>query len=106
MLQDMSNRGSDPALEPALKDVDSIQNIDTARLALRWALERMRALEKRVQEVEAAAQLSSYYCHAINLTGGTLGSRNWAQIGADTGTQTISGAPAITLTGGVSGEVD
>lgn len=48
----------DPALEPALRDVDSIQNLDTARLALRWALERMRALEKRVDEVEAAAKRS------------------------------------------------
>ncbi len=38
--------------------MDSIQNLDTARLALRWALERMRALEKRVSEVEAAAKLS------------------------------------------------
>ena len=54
----MVNKANDPSLEPALRDVDSIQNLDTARLALRWALERMRALEKRVQEVEAAAKLS------------------------------------------------
>ena len=54
----MVNKEKDPALEPALRDVDSIQNLDTARLALRWALERMRALEKRVSEVEAASKLS------------------------------------------------
>src|ERR1700735_2950794 len=58
MLQVMVNKEKDPALEPALRDVDSIQNLDTARLALRWALERMRALEKRVSEVESAAKLS------------------------------------------------
>jgi hypothetical protein len=51
----MVNKESDPALEPALRDVDSIQNLDTARLALRWALERMRSLEKRAAEVETAA---------------------------------------------------
>ncbi|MFI5363529.1 MAG: hypothetical protein ACHQ49_16295 [Elusimicrobiota bacterium] len=54
----MINKGSDPALEPALRDVDSIQNLDTARLALRWALERMRALENRVAQVETAAKLA------------------------------------------------
>lgn len=54
----MSNKEKDPSLEPALRDVDSIQNLDTARLALRWALERMRALEKRVDEVEAGAKRS------------------------------------------------
>ena len=53
-----ANNGSDPVLEPALRDVDSIQNLDTARLALRWALERMRALEKRADELETAARLS------------------------------------------------
>ncbi|MFI5346999.1 MAG: hypothetical protein ACHQ51_11555 [Elusimicrobiota bacterium] len=52
----MSNREKDAALEPALRDVDNIQNLDTARMALRWALERMRALEKRVEEVEGAAK--------------------------------------------------
>ena len=54
----MANKEKDPALEPALRDIDSIQNLDTARLALRWALERMRALEKHVAEVEAAAKIS------------------------------------------------
>ncbi|MFI5349340.1 MAG: hypothetical protein ACHQ2Z_07340, partial [Elusimicrobiota bacterium] len=54
----MSNKEKDTALEPALRDIDSIQNLDTARLALRWALERMRALEKRVTEVEGAAKVS------------------------------------------------
>ena len=58
MLTPMSPKEKDSALEPALRDVDSIQNLDTARLALRWALERMRALEKRVDEVEAAAKRS------------------------------------------------
>ena len=52
----MVHKETDPSLEPALRDVDSIQNLDTARLALRWALERMRALEKRAQEVEASAK--------------------------------------------------
>jgi hypothetical protein len=40
----------DRALEPALRDIESIQSLDTARLALRWALERLRALERRVQD--------------------------------------------------------
>ena len=52
----VNNKEKDPALESALRDVDSVQNLDTARMALRWALERMRALEKRVQEVESAAK--------------------------------------------------
>src|ERR1035437_6831647 len=55
----MVNKEQDPALEPALRDVDSIQNLDTARLALRWALERMRALEKHADELEKSAKLSS-----------------------------------------------
>ena len=50
------SRPEDPALEPALRDVDSIQNIDTARLALRWALERLRALERRAQDAEEASR--------------------------------------------------
>lgn len=48
----MHNKENDPALEPALRDVESIQNLDTARLALRWALERMRALERRAQDLD------------------------------------------------------
>ena len=59
MLQAMINKGTDPVLEPALRDVDSIQNLDTARLALRWSLERMRTLEKHADELEAAAKLSA-----------------------------------------------
>ena len=51
----MSDPDRNPALEPALRDVDNIQNLDTARMALRWALERMRALEKRADEMEAVA---------------------------------------------------
>jgi hypothetical protein len=50
----MSNSQRDPGLEPALRDVESIQSLDTARLALRWALERMRALEKHSKEAEEA----------------------------------------------------
>ncbi len=42
----------DGTLEPALRDIESIQNLDTARLALRWALERLRGLERRVQDGE------------------------------------------------------
>lgn len=56
MLGTMSHQEKDPALEPALNDVDSIQNIDTARMALRWALERMRALERRFDEADAVAK--------------------------------------------------
>ncbi len=42
---------------------------------------------------------------AINITGGTVGSRNSASIRmpTSTGTQTITGAPSITMTGGASG---
>ncbi|MEK7383203.1 MAG: hypothetical protein AAB262_07940 [Elusimicrobiota bacterium] len=43
----------DEALEPALRDIESIQSLDTARLALRWALERMRTLEKHAEEATA-----------------------------------------------------
>lgn len=46
----------DEALEPALRDIESIQSLDTARLALRWALERMRALEKHAEELSADAK--------------------------------------------------
>ncbi len=52
----MGNKEVDPALEPALKDVESIQSLDTARMALRWALERMRALERRIDDVEGDAK--------------------------------------------------
>lgn len=46
----------DRASDAALSDVDSIQNLDTARLALRWALERLRGHERRVQETEEACR--------------------------------------------------
>jgi hypothetical protein len=39
-----------------LRDIESIQNLDTARLALRWALERLRGLERRVQDGDEAAR--------------------------------------------------
>ncbi len=42
----------------------------------------------------------------ISLAGGTTGSNNYAIIRAPSGSQTISGAPNITLTGGSSGGVD
>ncbi|HQX58163.1 MAG TPA: YDG domain-containing protein, partial [Burkholderiaceae bacterium] len=42
---------------------------------------------------------------SINLTGGIAGQRNFANISAQTGTQTISGAAAINLTGGAAGGV-
>ncbi len=54
----MADTDRDQGLEPALRDVESIQSLDTARLALRWALERMRALERRVDESEAQAKRS------------------------------------------------
>jgi len=44
-------KDKDEALEPALRDIESIQSLDTARLALRWALERMRTLEKHAEEL-------------------------------------------------------
>ncbi|TAK46426.1 MAG: filamentous hemagglutinin N-terminal domain-containing protein [Betaproteobacteria bacterium] len=43
---------------------------------------------------------------SISLTGGTAGSNNYAIIRAPSGTQTISGEPDITVTGGASGGVD
>lgn len=52
----MPGHERDASLEGALKDVESIQSLDTARLALRWALERMRALERRVESVESDAR--------------------------------------------------
>lgn len=42
---------------------------------------------------------------SIDLTGGTAGSRSYALVYAPNGTQTISGASAITLTGGASGGI-
>ncbi len=42
---------------------------------------------------------------AIDLTGGTVGSRNFAQIYSANGSQSITGAPAISLTGGASGGI-
>ncbi|HAZ08439.1 MAG TPA: hypothetical protein DCZ01_07965 [Elusimicrobia bacterium] len=50
--------GKDEPLEPALRDIESIQSLDTARLALRWALERMRTLEKRAEELSTEAKRS------------------------------------------------
>lgn len=38
-----------------VSDVESIQNLDTARMTLRWALERLRAVEKLNRELEAKA---------------------------------------------------
>jgi len=43
---------------------------------------------------------------AITVTGGTVGSRNGAFIQARNGTQTITGSPSITITGGASGGLD
>lgn len=37
-----------------LSRVDSINNIDTARMTLRWALERLNAVEKRLSESQQA----------------------------------------------------
>ncbi len=42
----------------------------------------------------------------INLTGGTIGSRAFASIFSSNGSQTITGSPNITLTGGASGGID
>ncbi|MDE1976851.1 MAG: hypothetical protein KGI84_06295, partial [Elusimicrobia bacterium] len=43
-----------PPQEPTLGNIEAINNIDTARMALRWALERLHALEK--SKSEAAQQ--------------------------------------------------
>lgn len=43
----------DPRVE--LGEIESIQNLDTARMTLRWALERLRALEKLNKELAAKA---------------------------------------------------
>jgi len=53
------------------------------------------------QQVNFAASGS-----AITVTGGTVGSRNGAVIQARNGTQTITGSPTITITGGASGGLD
>ncbi len=39
-----------PPQEPTLGNIEAINNIDTARMALRWALERLHALEKSKSE--------------------------------------------------------
>src|SRR4030067_3627698 len=56
MLIPEMHPGKDEPLEPALRDIESIQSLDTASLALRWALERMRALEKRAEELASDAK--------------------------------------------------
>jgi len=45
-----------PDVPPPLSDVDAVHDIETARMALRWALERLQKLEndKRVAEAELA----------------------------------------------------
>jgi filamentous hemagglutinin family protein len=43
---------------------------------------------------------------AMNLTGGTAGSRAYALIQSTTGSQTVTGSPTMTLTGGASGGID
>ncbi len=43
---------------------------------------------------------------SIILTGGTAGSRAFAMITSQNGSQTITGSPTITLTGGASGGID
>lgn len=43
---------------------------------------------------------------SINLTGGTVGSNNYAIVRAAYGSQTITGAPNISLSGGANGGVD
>ncbi len=42
-----------------LASVESINNLDTARMALRWALERLHALEKLKQELAVSAERDS-----------------------------------------------
>ena len=38
-----------------LSSIESINNLDTARMSLRWALERLHALEKAKEELTAKA---------------------------------------------------
>lgn len=42
----------DLTAERALREIDAISSLDTARMTLRWALERLRLLEARVQTAE------------------------------------------------------
>jgi hypothetical protein len=74
----------DPA--PNIPDIDGIHSIDTARMALRWALERLRSLEGEKQALErrvassetvsqkAAAELSELK-QALAATTGVTGDR-------------------------------
>src|SRR5262249_5566927 len=41
---------------PGLQDVEGITSLDTARMTLRWALERLQALEKAKSEAQARAK--------------------------------------------------
>ena len=45
----------DPAAPSSVVDVENIHSIDTARMALRWALERLRALGDEKQALERRA---------------------------------------------------
>ena len=39
-----------------MRDIEAIQSLDTARLALRWALERLRALERETRDAQEAGR--------------------------------------------------
>ncbi|MFA6317379.1 MAG: hypothetical protein WC943_08170, partial [Elusimicrobiota bacterium] len=56
--QDKPRDQNDASSEPtAPADIDGINNIDTARMSLRWALERISAIEKlRVETADKAAK--------------------------------------------------
>ena len=56
-----------------------------------------------IQSRGDAQQINFTAGGAINITGGSVGSNNVAQIQASFGNQTITGAPIITLRGGASG---
>lgn len=56
-MADPMEGDSPPERDPGLDvgEIESIQNLDTARMTLRWALERLRALEKLNKELAGKA---------------------------------------------------
>ncbi|HAM34455.1 MAG TPA: hypothetical protein DCP85_00810 [Elusimicrobia bacterium] len=50
-----TERGPGLSSPPSLGDLEAINNLDTARMALRWALERLHVLQKNNEELERKA---------------------------------------------------
>lgn len=47
------------SVDRALKEVDGITSLETARMTLRWALERLRLLESRLETAQSSARESA-----------------------------------------------